>query len=120
MSTKKSKTIFDDDAVLVEQTYPEDDVEVTVPVKTKRSAMSTKDIDVSDVLDTFAAYSPQRFGINDPGNGAGECMICGTKTQYRLRKFCADCMDKYGREMHDKAKDCIGNGETYFTMNTNG
>lgn len=119
MATKRNKKIFDDGAILVEQTYPTDDVEV-VSKKTRSAPMSeTKTINVVDVLDTYAGYIPQRFGMNDGAEDSGECIICGAKTQYPLRKVCVPCLEKYGRDVYEKCKGSIESGESYFELNVN-
>lgn len=117
MATKRNKKIFDDGAILVEQTYQTDVVEV-VSKKMRSAPMSeTKTINVADVFDTYAGYIPQRFGMNDGADDSGECIICGAKTQYPLRKICVPCLEKYGKEIFDKAKNCVEDGESYFEMN---
>ena len=116
MATKRNKKIYDDGAILVEQTYPADDVEV-VSKKTRSAPMSdTKTINVSDVFDTYAGYIPQRFGMNDGAEDSGECIICGAKTQYPLRKICVPCLEKYGHEIYENAKNCIDEGESDFEL----
>lgn len=117
MATKRNKKIFDDGAIIVEQTYPNDDVEV-VSKKMRSSTMNgTKTINVADVLDTYAGYIPQRFGMNDGAEDSGECIICGSKTQYPLRRICVPCLEKYGRDILKKCKESIESGESYFELN---
>lgn len=119
MATKRNKKIFDDGAILVEQTYPTDDVAV-VSKKTRSVSMGgTKTINVTDVLDTYAGYIPQRFGMNDGAEDSGECIICGAKTQYPLRKICVPCLEKYGDGLYEACKLCIENGEDSFSIKIN-
>lgn len=119
MAVKRNKKIYDDGSVMVEQTYTDDSA--TVVSKKMRSAPvgETKMINVTDVFDTYAGYIPQRFGMNDGAEDSGECIICGAKTQYPLRKICVPCLEKYGREIFKKCKESIENGESYFELNVN-
>lgn len=119
MATKRNRKLYDNDGVVVEQTYPTDDVEV-VSKKMRSAPMSeTKTINVADVLDTYAGYIPQRFGMNYGAEDSGECIICNAKTQYPLRKICVPCLEKYGREIFEKCKESIDIGESYFELNVN-
>lgn len=123
MATKKRKPvkIYEDDSVMVEQTFPDDDVAVIRDeimrdisrVSTDKEEMT---VDVSDVLDTFAGYMVQKVGMNDPENGSGECVLCGASTQYKLRKVCVPCLEKHRIELWQEAKTAIENGDRTFTI----
>lgn len=116
MATKRNRKIYDDGAVMVEQTYADDSA--TVVSKKMRSApvSENKTINVTDVFETYAGYIPQRFGMNDGAEDNGECIICGAKTQYPLRKICVPCLEKYGKEIFEKCKESIESGESYFEL----
>lgn len=116
MATKKRKpvTVFDDDGVLIEQTFPEEDVQVVA--KKARTAPSTefpefKSVTVSDVFDTFAGYLNSRLSMNDSSSGKGTCVVCGKETLYPLRKICIDCLESNGVEnIYTMTKEAIEMG----------
>lgn len=122
MATKKreSMKIFDDDGIVIESKPAEEKKESVYSVKSAKSAGRKTEINVADVLDAYAGYMPQRFGMNDASLGAGECVICGGKTQYTTRKICVPCLDKYGKEIYKNAKEAIENSQISFELRTNG
>lgn len=96
---KKAITIYDDDGILVEQTPVNDIIETVSKVKrVARFENLTKEITAKDLIGTLAGYMSPRFGVNKAEDGAGECVICGAKTQYTKRKMCVDCIENYGVE----------------------
>lgn len=119
MATRRRNVMgFDDDSVIVEKSYPTEKVEVVEKRKSFKSARETKEINVDDVMDTFAGYMAARFGVNKSGEPNGECVICGKSTQYQHRKMCVDCLEKYSVEdILNKSKTAVENGETTFTLN---
>lgn len=118
MATSKKKravTLYEDDGVLVEQTYATDSVEVMKTSRAMAMQNVSKEIKASDLIETLAAYTLPKFGINSVDDGAGECVICGAKTQYRKRKMCVDCIDRYGAsDLLEKLKYAIDGDSTVY------
>lgn len=105
MSTKKkSHTIYDDDSVVVEYTEPSEEVIVTRSEESKRVSRTEKELDVDDVFDSFVGYLIPKLTLNNADGGSGECLLCGAKTQYSMRKICYECMVENKEKLYDKMK----------------
>lgn len=116
MATKKKPvTIYDDDGVLVEQTFSDNNVAVMKNEKSNLPFYMGMDVSVNDVIDTFAAYMLPRFNVNNPEEGPGECVLCGAKTLFKKRKICVDCLEKHGVEnLLNKVQDVLDGGNTVY------
>lgn len=122
MATKRKKPIkvFDDDGVVVEQTFTDDSVDVFEEKENTPFDVENVDVSVYDVIDTFAGYMIPKFGVNKSEDGAGVCIFCNGKTQYAKRKICVSCLEKYGvTNILDKVQEAAAYGRTYFTFDMN-
>lgn len=118
MVRRKNRTIYDNDGT----TIIEGEVEQTTELQaTKQKAMNDEsnfpsEIQTLDVLDAMVSYVPPRFSLLKQGEGAGQCVLCGKQTTYYKRKICLDCMEKYGEDLYDKAKEAIENGKAVIEL----
>lgn len=113
MAKRNRDTLNGNQEIVYEDDY-------TSVIKTDTPSMPTpveptfepKAITVGDMLDTLAGYVIPTINLSTGTNEKGECMLCGRETAYSNRKLCIHCMQTYGREYYNKAKQAIENGET--------
>lgn len=107
----KENIIFNDDATLIIQQEP-DNATLSEPGQARKERINNKSIEVLDVLDTIAGYIMPTFYMVPDSEEPGECLLCGKRTAYKMRKLCVDCMKEHSREYYEKARAAIENGET--------
>lgn len=116
MPRRKENIIYDDNATMVirqeTEAVPMQD-EMTVIKQTANVPMPDK-IAVTDILDTMTGFVIPRFNLVKDSDGSGECLVCGKRTAYKMRKLCVDCMEKHGKVFYEKARNAIENGEKFI------
>lgn len=114
----RSTEIYNNDATVITATPAE---ETSAPVVQRRSiAASSIEIPLGDVIDTLASYvSKPKWFERELADRPGTCLICRKATMCKIRKICADCMNKYSGEIYDLAIEAVENGQTSITLNVN-
>lgn len=111
----KENVIFDDDATVIIQRDE-------MPTHTERKMIQkqaekfNEPISVVDVLDTIAGYVMPSFYMVPDSEESGQCLLCGKRTAYKMRKLCVDCMKEHSREYYEKARAAIQAGEDTIRM----
>ncbi len=82
------------------------------PVQPPEPPFEAQPVSVVDMLDTLAGYVIPVINMGATTEGNGQCLLCGKKTAYKMRKLCVDCMNTYGKSYYEKAKIAIENGDT--------
>lgn len=110
--------IYNNDATVITATPAEETHE---PVVQRRSVSTSNiEIPVTDVIDTLASYvSKPKWFERELSDRPGKCLICKKATMCKIRKICADCMNKYSGEIYDLASEAVENGQTSITLNVN-
>lgn len=118
MVRRKDRTIYDKDCTTVFASEVDQTTELDVAKQkaTDDESSFPSEIQTLDVLDAMVSYVPPRFSLLKQGEGAGQCVLCGKQTTYYKRKICLDCMEKYGEDLYDKAKEAIENGKTVIEL----
>lgn len=108
--------IYNNDATVITATPAEETPE---PVVQRRSvAASSIEIPLVAVIDTLASYvSKPKWFERELADRPGQCLICKKATMCKIRKICADCMNKYSGEIYDLASEAVENGQTSITLN---
>lgn len=107
--------IYNNDATVITATSAEETHE---PVVQRRSVGNSVDLNVTDVIDTLASYvSKPKWFERELADRPGQCLICKKATMCKIRKICADCMNKYSGEIYDLASEAVENGQTSITLN---
>lgn len=112
--SRNRRIIYDNDATLVEETVTPKE-EFSVKRNAKNSPIINKEIQVMDVLDSFAGYLVPRLEIESEEE-PGTCSICGGLTSKKLRKICFNCMQKYKDELYSGFKNAINQKEDSFRL----
>ena len=108
--------IYNNDATVIIETPTEETLE---PVAQRRS-VPARDIiiPVADVIDTLASYvSKPKWFERELADRPGTCLICKKATMCKIRKICADCMNKYSGEIYGLAEEAAENGQASVTLN---
>lgn len=114
--SRRQRKIYDNDGTVVMATENASASE-TAPIRDEVSVYkanairsSGKEVQVTDVFETMAAYMMPNFRfINSSEKGA--CMICGKETSMSARKLCGDCMKESGERIYNLAYGAIQSGE---------
>lgn len=74
-------------------------------------------IAVSDVLDMLAGYSMDTHPLVklSKSNDAGDCMLCGKKTNAPQRRICWECHKTHMKNLYDMALKAAIDGQSGFT-----
>lgn len=108
--------IYNNDATVITATPAE---EKPAPAVQRRSVGNSVDLNVTDVIDTIASYvSKPKWFERELADRPGQCLICKKATMCKIRKICADCMNKYSGDIYDLASEAVENGQTSITLNT--